>query len=87
LVRSADILTMAPASPRLPSSSSPFKGGGGKAAQSWTTSAASAPLVEMLPMLDLPPPPSAKVVGLSTGAKIGIGLGAGALLLYVMTRK
>ena len=86
-VRAADVLTKAPAPPRLPSYSSAFKGGKVAKAPAWTPSAPRAPIQ----MLEMPaPPPSAtggKVVGLSTGAKIGLGLGAGALLLYIMTRK
>ena len=90
-VRVADILVKPPASPSLPSYSSPFKGGGGGGQQvssspGWSPSAAGP--IELLEMPDAPPPSATggKVAGLSTGAKIGIGLGAGALLLYIMTR-
>lgn len=87
-VRIADLLIKAPASPKLASYSSPFKGGraAGPSVRDYRTSPALKSVsAQMLPMPE--PPPDGQVVGLSTGAKIGIGIGAGALLLYIMTRK
>jgi hypothetical protein len=85
-VRAADVLVKAPAPPSLPSYSSPFKGGRASAPSAGPAYRAPAP-VELLTMPDAPPPSTGKVVGLSTTAKVAIGVGAGALLLYVMTRK
>jgi hypothetical protein len=90
-VRAADVLLKPPPSPGLPSYSDPWKGSGGRrgsGSPGMAPPSATAPIT-LLEMPDAPPPSATggKVVGLSTGAKIGIGLGAGALLLYIMTRK
>jgi hypothetical protein len=85
-VRAADVLIKAPAPPKLPSYSSPFKGGRA-AAVSVDHRAAPKPVSAQMLQMPVAPPAGGKVVGLSTGAKIGIGIGAGALLLYIMTRK
>jgi hypothetical protein len=77
----------APQAP-LPSYSSPFKGGRAVAlAPAKKFAPISPPKLLSIPEYSSAAPAVAKRIGLSRNAKIGLGLGAGALLLYIMTRK